>query len=101
MTDGNSVPTVWEMLGTNLHRLFGLHGLSVAEAARLVGVSRQSASYWVAGHRQPDEEHLNTIAGFFEIPADRLRKARLEGLVGKELTDVDRFKRVELKLRPS
>ncbi|MBA3375062.1 MAG: helix-turn-helix transcriptional regulator [Actinobacteria bacterium] len=87
------------MLGTNLHRLFGLHGLSVAEAARRIGVSRQSASYWVAGHRQPDAEHLAVIATFFEIPADRFRKARLEDLVGKELSDVDRFKRVELKLR--
>ncbi len=41
-----------------------------------------------------------TVSGFFEVPADRLMSAPFEELLAGELSDRERFRRIEKKLRP-
>jgi hypothetical protein len=43
---------------------------------------------------------LMTVSAFFEVPADRLMTAPFEDLLMNELSDPERFRRIEEKLRP-
>jgi transcriptional regulator with XRE-family HTH domain len=89
-------------LADNLRRLIGLHALKVSTqnqtgAAALIGVSAQALSELQSGTRQPSLRTVQRIAAFFEIPMDRIIEAPFEELLAHELTDPERFQRVEAK----
>ena len=84
--------------GENLRRLLGLHDLRGREAARLIGVSPQSLSEWMRGHRRPNLQMLLRVASFLEISTDRLLQATFPELLANEVADTARFSRVEAKI---
>jgi transcriptional regulator with XRE-family HTH domain len=85
--------------GENLRRLLGLHDLRAREAARMIGVSPQSLSEWMRGHRQPNLQMLLRVSSFLEINGERLVRAPFRELLEREVADRRRFDRVEAKLR--
>jgi len=87
------------MIQDNLPRLLGLHNLSAREASELLDVSQVALSAISTGKRKPSLSTLMTVAGFFEVSADRLITARFEELL-PELCDRERYVRVEEKIRP-
>lgn len=87
-----------QAFGENLRRLFGLHDLRGREAARLIGVSPQSLSEWMRGHRQPNLQMLLRVASFLEISGERLLQAPFRELLGREVGDRRRFDQVEAKI---
>lgn len=84
--------------GENLRRLLGLHDLRGREAARLIGVSPQSLSEWMRGHRHPNLQMLLRVSSFLEIAGERLLQADFRDLLERELQDRARFDRVEAKI---
>ena len=85
--------------GENLRRLLGLHDLRAREAARMIGVSPQSLSEWMRGHRQPNLQMLLRVSSFLDINGDRLVRAPFRELLAREIADPRRFDRVEAKIR--
>jgi transcriptional regulator with XRE-family HTH domain len=83
----------------NLPRLLGLHNLSAREASEHLNVSQVALSAISTGKRKPSLDTLMTLAGFFEVSADRLMTAPFEDLL-PELCDKERYTRVEEKIRP-
>ncbi|MBI4269060.1 MAG: helix-turn-helix transcriptional regulator [Candidatus Rokubacteria bacterium] len=49
-------------------------GLSIAEIALIVGVSRPTVSLWEAGRRRPSSAHLPIYAGLLRRLAAELRR---------------------------
>lgn len=88
-----------QAFGENLRRLLGVHDLRGREAARLIGVSPQSLSEWMRGHRQPNLQMLLRVSSFLEINGDRLVRAPFRELLGREVADARRFDLVEAKIR--
>jgi transcriptional regulator with XRE-family HTH domain len=84
--------------GENLRRLLGLHDLRGREAARMIGVSPQSLSEWMRGHRQPNLQMLLRVSSFLEINGERLLRAPFRELLGREVADRRRFDSVEAKI---
>jgi transcriptional regulator with XRE-family HTH domain len=82
----------------NLARLLGLHALPAKEAATLLGMSQSAFSKWSTGARRPSFPTAIALGDFFGVPADRLARARFEDLLGRELADVERFRRVEAEI---
>lgn len=82
----------------NFSHLIGLHLLTATAAKEHLELSAQAISELRAGKRQPSLSTLQKISGFFEIPIDRLLDADFEDLLGNELSDPDRFRRVEAKI---
>jgi transcriptional regulator with XRE-family HTH domain len=76
-----------------------LHNLSAREASEHLNVSQVALSATSTGKRKPSLDTLMTLAGFFEVSADRLMTAPFEDLL-PELSDRDRYARVEEKIRP-
>lgn len=87
-----------QAFGENLRRLLGLHDLRGREAARMIGVSPQSLSEWMRGHRQPNLQMLLRVATFLEISGERLLQAPFRELLGREVGDRRRFDQVEAKI---
>lgn len=87
------------MIQDNLPRLLGLHNLSAREASELLNVSQVALSAISTGKRKPSLDTLMTVAGFFEVSADRLMTAGFEDVL-PELCDRERYARVEEKIRP-
>jgi transcriptional regulator with XRE-family HTH domain len=88
-----------QAFGENLRRLLGLHDLRGREAARLIGVSPQSLSEWMRGHRQPNLQMLMRVASFLEINGERLLQAPFRELLEREVAERGRFDQVEAKIR--
>ena len=55
-----------------LRELREYRGLSQAQVAEKLGVSRQSYNFYENGKRDPDTEILKTMADFFEVSLDCL-----------------------------
>ena len=87
-----------QAFGENLRRLLGLHDLRGREAARLIGVSPQSLSEWMRGHRQPNLQMLLRVASFLEINGERLVRTPFRELLEREVGDRRRFDQVEAKI---
>jgi len=89
--------------GDNMRRLFGVHDLTNADAADLLGFSQQAISEWVSKTRaEPRQPNLTTLlrcADFFHISGDRLARADFAELLEQELADADRFRQVEAEIR--
>ena len=88
--------------GDNLRRLFGVHDLTNAEAAALLGFSAAAVSEWVSKTRkEPRQPNLTTllhVAEFFHISGDRLVLADFSDLLANELADAERFREVEARI---
>lgn len=65
----------------------------------MIGVSPQSLSEWMRGHRQPNLQMLLRVSSFLEINGERLVRAPFRDLLGREVADQRRFDRVETKIR--
>jgi transcriptional regulator with XRE-family HTH domain len=63
-------------------------GVTVTALAKLIGVSKMTASRWLRGLKAPDEKHAAAIAVAFGVPADWWRRDSASGLA------------VELRNRP-
>jgi transcriptional regulator with XRE-family HTH domain len=77
-----------------------MHNLSAREASGLLNVSQVALSAISTGKRKPSVDTLMTLAGFFEVPADRLLTDNFENLLAAVLCDSERYLRVEEKIRP-
>jgi transcriptional regulator with XRE-family HTH domain len=82
-------------LAYTLPRLLGLHNLSGARLARLLGVTTQYVWMLMNGARYPTDERLLEIAGLFGIEPDRLANASFEELLQIELADPVRYRETE------
>jgi transcriptional regulator with XRE-family HTH domain len=83
----------------NFVRLLGLHGLSQHYTAQLLGVSEATMSAWMNGKSTPSLTKAIGIAELFQISTDRLMGAEFSDLLEHELSDPERFKRVEERIR--
>jgi transcriptional regulator with XRE-family HTH domain len=83
----------------NLERLLGLHAFPAKYAARALGLSQSAFSTWQSGRRQPSFDTAMRIGEFFEIEASRLARASFASLLANELSDAERFERVEQRIR--
>lgn len=84
----------------NLRRLLGLHGLSASRAKGLVGLSGQALSELMGGKRNASLHSASRLSAFFEIPMERLLNSPFEDLLAEELSDRERYRRVEAKIPP-
>ena len=64
----------------------------------MIGVSPQSLSEWMRGHRQPNLQMLLRVSSFLEINGERLLRAPFRELLGREVADRRRFDSVEAKI---
>jgi transcriptional regulator with XRE-family HTH domain len=81
-----------------LPRLLGLHNLSGARFAVLVGVSAQYVSLLMSGERRPTDERLAQIADVFGIDSERLTSAPFEDLLRTEIADPVRYRDTEQRI---
>src|SRR4051812_22306738 len=79
----------------NVRRLFGLHALSGAEAAKLLGISQSTIVKWTQGTRAPSFKTAMIVGSFFQISAERLATADFSDLLANELANPERFRAVE------
>lgn len=83
----------------NFIRLLGMHGLTQHFAAQLLGVSAATMSAWINGKATPSLEKAIAVSELFEVPTQRLMGAEFVELLQDELSDPERFKRVEERIR--
>jgi transcriptional regulator with XRE-family HTH domain len=88
-----------ERFSDNLRRLLGLHGITQHKAAQLLEVTAATMSTWMTGKAVPSLGRATRIARLFEIPTDRLLEADFSDLLAHELSDPDRFRAVEARLK--
>ena len=86
-------------IAENLERILGMHALPAKDAALVLGVDKSTISHWVNGKRQPQLGAALRIREVFEVePTDLVTKPFADLLAGP-LGDVERFKRVEKRLK--
>ena len=92
-----------EQFANNVHRLLGLHGLTASRAAQkdLIGLSQQALSEIMGGKRSASLHSASRLSTFFEIPMERLLNAPFEDLLAEELSDRERYRKVEAKIPQS
>ena len=83
----------------NFVRLLGLHGLSQNFTAQLLGVSEATLSAWMNGRSSPSLPKAIDVAALFQVSTDRLMGAEFADLLQHELSDPERFERVEARIR--
>jgi transcriptional regulator with XRE-family HTH domain len=88
-------PTI---LGDNIRRLLGVHALTAAEGAALIGISPQGLSELLWRER-PSLESLERLESFFEVDLSDLLRTPFVELLEVEVADRQRFRRVEAKIR--
>ncbi len=87
-----------EHYADNVRRLLGLHGLTATRAKCLIGLSQQALSEIMGGKRSASLHSASRLAAFFEIPIERLLNAPFDDLLTEELSDRERYHRVEAKI---
>jgi transcriptional regulator with XRE-family HTH domain len=92
------VKEIHDEFATNIDRLLGLHGLTAREAAKLIGLSAMALSEWRLGKREPSLKALIRLSALFEVAGDRLVTVPFRDLLSNELSDPDRFDRVEARI---
>lgn len=80
-------------------RLLGVHRLSQHFTAQLLGVSEATMSSWMNGKSTPSLAKAIDIADLFQLSTDRLMGAPFVDLLGTELSDPERFVRVEARIK--
>ncbi|HUF02490.1 MAG TPA: helix-turn-helix transcriptional regulator [Gaiellaceae bacterium] len=83
----------------NLERLLGLHRLTSARAAKLIGVSPTTLSYWRNGKQTPGARTQHSLLVFFELDYWDLNWRPFGEILEGPLADRARFERVEAKIR--
>ena len=81
-----------------LPRLLGLHNLSGASFARLLGVSTQYVWMLMNAERTPTDERLAQIADIFGIDPGRLSHAPFDDLLRTELADPGRYRKADARI---
>jgi transcriptional regulator with XRE-family HTH domain len=84
---------------SNLKRLLGIHDLTYREAAKLTNMSYQAYTSWAQGGRTPSFKTALVIGEFFGVPANRLAEANFEDLLEHELSDPERYRQVEARIK--
>jgi transcriptional regulator with XRE-family HTH domain len=82
----------------NLKRLFGIHGLTAADASKLLGISTTTLSYWLNGERDPALGSLMKVAEYFGVDGFKLLGQYTGSFIVEELADLERWERVEQEL---
>jgi transcriptional regulator with XRE-family HTH domain len=75
-----------------------MHGLSLDELAKLMGMSPQTISMWRAARRQPSGNALLQIGELFEIDPVALSLQEWVDVLPL-VADQDRYRRVEAKIK--
>lgn len=83
----------------NLTILRGLHNLSNAKAAGLLGYSQQTLSEWQTGKQAPSLNAAHAIARFFEVPLDVLLDGTPQEVALAHL-EGERWASIEAKITP-
>jgi len=83
----------------NFVRLLGLHALTQHFAAQLLGVSEATISSWMTGKSRPSLSKAIAIADLFQISTDKLMGAAFHELLSTELSNQERFEKVEERIR--
>jgi transcriptional regulator with XRE-family HTH domain len=65
----------------------------------MLGVSKTTVSAWRNAHKAPSLESVRKVSDLFEVDPIRLVYSPFTELIENELGDVERFRRVEEKLR--
>jgi len=87
--------------GDNIGRLLGLHALTGREAAEILDTSPVAISEWRQGRREPSLRALLRLSELFEVAGDRLVTSPFVDLLAGELSDPERYRRVEAKIAKS
>jgi transcriptional regulator with XRE-family HTH domain len=82
----------------NFVRLLGLHALTQHFTAQLLGVSEATMSSWMNGKSTPSLNKAIGIAELFQISTDKLMGSEFADLLENELSDPERFRRVEARI---
>jgi transcriptional regulator with XRE-family HTH domain len=98
-SSANSAAPQLSRFNDNFIRLLGLHGLSQHAAAQLLGVSDATMSSWMRGKSTPSLSKAITIAEFFQISTDKLMGAEFHELLATELSERERYEKVEERIR--
>ncbi len=85
-------------LSYTLPRLSGLHNLSGAKLARLLGVSTQYVWMLMNGERQPTDDRVLEIAAIFGIDPHRLANTPFDDLLQVEFADPVRYRDTEARI---
>lgn len=94
------------MIGNRLKPLRDNKGLTQADVAKVLGVSRTTYTQYETGKSEPDLETVNRLAGFFNVSVDYLLgrtnvKTPIETIAAhhdgeewteEELEDIEQFK---------
>lgn len=83
----------------NFVRLLGLHAMTQHFTAEVLGVSEATVSGWMNGKATPSLSKAIAIADLFQISTERLMGAKFSDLLSKELADIERYQRVEERIR--
>ena len=67
--------------------------------AQLLGVSEATLSAWMNGRSSPSLPKAIDVAALFQVSTDRLMGAEFADLLQHELSDPERFERVEARIR--
>jgi transcriptional regulator with XRE-family HTH domain len=76
-----------------------MHALTQHFTSDLIGVSEATVSGWMNGKTDPSLSKAIAVADLFQISTDRLMGARFTDLLANELSDPERFDRVEERIR--
>jgi transcriptional regulator with XRE-family HTH domain len=82
----------------NLKRLLGIHGLTAADASKLLGISTTTLSYWLNGERDPAVGSLMKVAEFFGVDGFKLLGQYTGSFIVEELANLERWEAVEQKV---
>jgi transcriptional regulator with XRE-family HTH domain len=86
-------------LPNNLRHLLGLHDLTASKASALLGLSQQALSELQAGRREnPRRQTVQKLATFFEVTGWKLEGMPFDQLLADELSDQERYLKVEAKI---
>lgn len=90
--------TSYDNFAYTLPRLLGLHNLSGAKAAELLGMTPQHMWMLLNKRNKPTYERLRAIDELFGIKPDRLVDAPFEELLQAELADPVRYRETEERI---
>jgi transcriptional regulator with XRE-family HTH domain len=81
----------------NVSRLAGMHGLSLEQLARLLGLTAQTISLWRSGKRRPSGDALLAVGDLFGIDPVALSHHTFSELMPL-LAQPEQYERVEARI---
>jgi len=83
----------------NLKALLGVHAITARRAFELTEISPNNLSAWLTETREPSLGSMEKLTEFFEVDTFALLSQDTALFVRDQLGDVERFERVEAKIR--